>query len=142
LYSEFFMFNRVRRGAYAIEFGMLLPLFCCLFSATLDTGWVSFTRSVNSRAIAEGCRTGALVNSELGSPAAVAEEAILASLAVNGQACDGDCDLDVQVVGTAPHQQLSCEVERSVPALVGMMTSNIEIAASHAVRLEWQGGAL
>jgi Flp pilus assembly protein TadG len=54
------MFRGAKRGAAAVEFALILPLFMTLLFCTLDYGWMFFQQLAITSAAREGARSGAL----------------------------------------------------------------------------------
>ena len=62
----------MRRGSYAIEFGLLLPILLTLASGVVDVGHYLVSADALTAAVADGARAGALTE-DLANQAAVAE---------------------------------------------------------------------
>jgi Flp pilus assembly protein TadG len=53
-------FRGAKKGAAAVEFALILPLFLTLLFCTLDYGWMFFQQLAITSAAREGARAGAL----------------------------------------------------------------------------------
>ncbi|HET6149884.1 MAG TPA: TadE/TadG family type IV pilus assembly protein [Polyangia bacterium] len=83
------------RGAAAVEFALVLPLFLMLLMGTIDYGYYFFSDQIVTNAAREGARTGTLV-APVGSPptnggiaTTAAQAAVSAYLAGNNVGCAG-----------------------------------------------------
>jgi len=79
------------RGAAAVEFALVLPLFLALLMGTIDYGYFFFTDQIVTNAAREGARAGTLVPPAAGSGKATdaASAAAGAYLTANGLECPG-----------------------------------------------------
>lgn len=133
-----------RRGANAIEFALILPVFVAMLMAIMDFGWLFFVRSTLDQATVVGCRAGSLVDpgeddSDVELVRATAELAMEGDLVSSGSgACTTDCRFDVTLYGVPPGRSMLCEVERDFQPLVGFVISPMTLSSSIAVRMEWQ----
>jgi Flp pilus assembly protein TadG len=80
-----------QRGAAAVEFALILPLFLTLLMGTLDYGYYFFSDQIVTNAAREGARAGTLVPPAAGADAAkaAASAAAAAYLTANGLGCPG-----------------------------------------------------
>ncbi|SRR6266700_2176619 len=80
-----------QRGAAAVEFALVLPLFLALLMGTIDYGYYFFSDQIVINAAREGARAGTLVPPASGAGAAVgaAGAAAAAYLTGNGLGCPG-----------------------------------------------------
>jgi len=80
-----------QRGAAAVEFALVLPLFLALLMGTIDYGYFFFSDQIATNAAREGARAGTLVPPAAGAGAATgaASAAASAYLAANGLGCPG-----------------------------------------------------
>lgn len=88
---------RVRRGANAVEFALIMPLLVTLLGGVVDYGWFFWREALATNALREGVRAGSLkapLSGETGmtcSPClAAANTAANASLAAQGFASIGN----------------------------------------------------
>lgn len=133
-----------RRGANAIEFALVLPVFVLLLVAIMDFGWLFFIDSTLDQATVVGCRAGSLIDPGLGETdvEAVRRTAELAMeedlMRSGGGVCTTDCRFDVSLYGEPPGRSMFCEVERDFVPLIGMVISPLTLTSTIAVRMEWQ----
>ncbi len=133
-----------RRGASAVEFALILPVFVALIAAVMDLAWLAFQRSALSSSAALGCRVGALYDPGLGDAdwdglEAAADAGIREALAATGAACESEtCTIEVRSFGEAPGRSLGCTVRRDVSPLTSLVLGPMEIEATIVVRMEWQ----
>src|SRR5581483_6848955 len=80
-----------QRGAAAVEFALVLPLFLSLLMGSIDYGYFFFSDQIVTNAPREGARAGTLVPPASGSDAAVtaAGAAAAAYLTTNKLGCPG-----------------------------------------------------
>jgi Flp pilus assembly protein TadG len=80
------IFRGAKKGAAAVEFALILPLFLTLLFCTLDYGWMFFQQLAITSAAREGARAGALAaegsnNTQIGT---LARNSVNAFLQANG----------------------------------------------------------
>ena len=80
-----------QRGAVAVEFALVLPLFVALLMGTMDYGYYFFSDQIVINAAREGARAGTLVPPASGAGAATtaAGAAAAAYLTASGLGCPG-----------------------------------------------------
>jgi Flp pilus assembly protein TadG len=80
-----------QRGAAAVEFALVLPLFMALLMGTIDYGYFFFSDQIVTNAAREGARAGTLVPPASGAGAATtaAGAAAAAYLTANRLGCPG-----------------------------------------------------
>lgn len=61
-----------QRGGAAVEFAIVLPIFCGVVFGIIDYGWFYYQRFTVAAAIRDGLRTGVTVSQTTGDPSAVA----------------------------------------------------------------------
>lgn len=133
-----------RRGASALEFALILPVFVALIAAVMDLSWLMFQRSALSSSAALGCRVGALVDpgqddADWDQLEDSAELAILDALAATRAPCDPeDCSVVVRSFGTDPGRSLGCTIERTFRPLTPLIMNPFQIESTIVVRMEWQ----
>lgn len=139
------MTRRDRRGASALEFALLLPVFVVLLTATIDLGWLFYQRSAIASAAALGCRAGALVDPGVDDVwwedlEAAVQTRVEETFAATGAPCDltGDCVTAVEAFGEDPGRSIGCSVSRGYTPLVGMVIPSMTLSYRMVVRLEWQ----
>ncbi len=142
---------RARRGGYAIEFALTLPLWFAVVVAAIEYGWWLRHQSAVDLAATEGCRVGVLLDpGESGQYEAALKARVdttsreALSRVLGGTACEaGGCKTVQRFSGTAPQRMLTCEVDLRVDPLLGVVMAPAWISAERIGRLEWQrtGGA-
>jgi Flp pilus assembly protein TadG len=81
-----------QRGAAAVEFALVFPLFLALLMGTIDYGYYFFSDQIVTNAAREGARAGTLVTPGVGASAlavSAAGAAAASYLTSNGLACPG-----------------------------------------------------
>jgi Flp pilus assembly protein TadG len=81
-----------QRGAAAVEFALVFPLFIALLLGTIDYGYFFFSDQIVTNAAREGARAGTLVTPGVGASAvavSAAGAAAAAYLTSNGLGCPG-----------------------------------------------------
>lgn len=135
---------RLRRGATALEFALILPVFVTLISGLIDFGWLFFQQSALDTSTSVGCRAGALVDPGIGEAEIedvrdAAEAAMLQAISDAGAPCSElICQTEVETFGTSPGRSLTCTVVRDFEPLIGFVVDAQDLSAVAAVRLEWQ----
>lgn len=135
---------RHRRGAAAIEFAMLLPVFLALLFGVIEFGWYFFLRSSLDSAVTLGCRAGSLVNpgeddANLAAVQTRAEE-VMAEVMEQGlsRPRDSSWTFAVETFGASPSRSLRCTASASFEPILGVYLDERIFSANQAVRLEWQ----
>ncbi len=135
--------RRERRGANAIEFALILPIYCALMSGIFDYGWMFYYKSAMDSAVAYGCRQGSVIDPglaevDIDTVLDTAETEIVAGVAQYGAACDSSCEATVEVYGTNPSRGILCRLTRTWTPLFGYGTESLTMASTTVMRLEWQ----
>jgi Flp pilus assembly protein TadG len=81
-----------QRGAAAVEFALVFPLFLALLMGTIDYGYYFFSDQIVTNAAREGARAGTLVTPGVGASAlavSAAGAAAASYLTSNGLGCPG-----------------------------------------------------
>ncbi len=131
-----------RRGAYAIEFTLILPVWLALVFGAFDMCWFLYRASALSAAAVLGCEAGALldpgdadehiVTVEAAVTARVTSELVILGLDGTGVV------VDAATSGSAPDRRLLCVVDQSVPSLSGYVLGTRTIQRGASARLQWQ----
>ncbi len=135
-----------RRGAAAIEFALVMPVFLLIFAAVVDFGWLFYERTVLDAATTRGCRAGALVDpgedeADLDAVRTRAQEVMEETLLnVGGITCGGDedCSVSVSTFGSMPGRSMECVVDRRFVPILGLVLDPFVMESTMVVRLEWQ----
>lgn len=133
--------SRARRGATAVEFALILPLFVMLMAVIMDGGWLFWQQSALDLAVHDGCRVGSLRDPGIGNEdiavvRAAAAAAVETEMNARGVVCL-DCDIDVQSVTTATEDALLCQVDWDWTPAVGLLPAS-PIRSTITMRLEMQ----
>jgi Flp pilus assembly protein TadG len=59
---------RLEKGSAAVEFALVLPLFCAVIFGTIDYGWYFYQRFTLTAAVRDGLRTGVTISQNVASP--------------------------------------------------------------------------
>lgn len=133
-----------RRGANAIEFSLILPIFTLMIASVVDFGWLFFERAALNHAVIQACRAGSLVDpgvddSNIDTVEEVAIQALKDALEHSGSgACHEDCALELSMSNSAPSRMMLCTARRDVDSLAGMVIGGTVLESHIAVRMEWQ----
>ncbi|MBN1336269.1 MAG: pilus assembly protein [Deltaproteobacteria bacterium] len=124
-----------RRGAAAVEFGLILPVLLVILFGIFDFAWVFHQHGILTRALRDGCRSGAVVPIT-GDPVTTAESAILANLTAGGFACGGTCTPTVawEEIVTDKLWVLDCTLTVPVMALSGLTVGTTGLTLTTATR--------
>lgn len=137
------MIRRTRRGAEALEFALVLPVWVLLVLGSADFGWLYFHRTALDSAANTGCRAGALLDPgedevNISANYARVEERALAALEGMGAPCAGECSVAVAAFGAAPGRSLRCELDRDFRPLIGFVVDDLRMQAVQVARMEVQ----
>jgi Flp pilus assembly protein TadG len=130
------MLRRGRRGAYAVEFALVLPVLVAFAAGMTDWGWY-FAREYEVQAAAKVCaRTGASTDRD-DNPVGAAQTAGQASLTEAGR----DPTLGTVVAtrsGSTPGERITCTVSQPLAPLIGLVPTMSAMRASVTMRMEDQ----
>jgi len=134
-----------KRGANALEFALLLPVFVLLLGGSADLSWLMLQQGAMRTAVGRGCRVGSLMDpglkeANVGTVHAQAQAAILQIYQDSVGACAG-CQVDTVLVGTIPNRALRCTLTAPysgglLPSISGFYAGNLTDEA--VARLEFQ----
>lgn len=131
-----------RRGANAIEFALILPIFVTLMMGVIEYSWFFFQRSTVVNAVRDGCRAGAVIppNDDYETEAISAMDQILAQGGVDCSASDISCTLEADEPGDSafPQRHLDCSITVVAPALMGLVPVPETTTATATVHFELQ----
>lgn len=126
-----------RRGASAVEFALLLPVFLAIVFGSADVGWFMWSRASAILAVHDGCRAGSLVDPGLHDVVVTtATTAAINKMKADLPGCVG-CGTTASVVGVVPTRAMSCSVTVPYHTLVNVLPST-NAKASALVRMEYQ----
>jgi Flp pilus assembly protein TadG len=103
-------FKRDRRGSYALEFALMMPILAMITGAMADYGSFMMERSAMVQAIRHGARIGALTEHDADPGQTAIDQATQAFV---DSGIRGTPSFTSSVSGTAPHQVL--QVSGSMP---------------------------
>lgn len=139
------MFHRSRRrGANAVEFAILLPVFVLLLGGSIDLSWYMVQRGAMRTAVARGCRQGSLVDPGVADVSAGtvydrAKTSILSIYEASAGECTS-CIVFTQMEGTTPNRALRCRLTAPwsglAPTLSNLTPGGLEDEV--VVRMEFQ----
>lgn len=135
--------RRHRRGANAIEFALILPVYLALMSGIFDYGWMFYYKSAMDSAVAYGCRQGSVVDpgtAEVNMPVVLstARDGMVDGVALFGATCDTTCTPTANAYGTNPARGVKCTLTREWNPLFGFWTHGVTLSSTSVMRLEWQ----
>jgi Flp pilus assembly protein TadG len=129
-----------RRGAQAIEFGLLLPVLMMIVSAIVDYGWYFNQRELFVTAVRDGARTGAVTK-----PTSTATYCGAAKDRVNAALTASYFTTGTQVAastsGVAPDRKITVTAKRDFNKLIGLAPTPARFRLTVVMRLENQTGA-
>ncbi len=128
-----------RRGANAIEFALLMPVFVAVMFGCYESCWLMYNRTVVASVLEQVCREGSLIDP---GPAEADADDVFQHVqdevpARIGMCATADCDIDAEFVLEPPSRSLRCTGTVTFPALIvsgGTMT----VAAESTFRMEFQ----
>ncbi|MEO0601081.1 MAG: TadE/TadG family type IV pilus assembly protein [Myxococcota bacterium] len=133
------------RGANALEFALLLPVFLLLLGGSIDLSWLMLQRGAMRTAVGRGCRQGSLVDPGLKEATVnavhtAAKAAVLDAYEGSVGTC-ASCVVDTQLEGTIPNRVLRCKLQAPwsgglTPILSGLTAGTMNDEA--VARLEFQ----
>lgn len=104
--------RRRNRGANAIEFAILLPVFVLLLGGSIDLSWMMLQRGAMRTAVGRGCRIGSLVDPGLKeanvSAVHAQAQAAIEQIYEEGVGTCTDCVVATAIEGAVPNRSLRC----------------------------------
>jgi Flp pilus assembly protein TadG len=125
-----------RRGASAIEFALLFPVFVWLLTGVVDYGFYMAVRAAADSAVYQGARTGALTLVK-NDPVTVAKNTVKSRMSSSGLGV-ATPTVTASIGGTAPDKYLTVTATVAVPARVGLVPVPSVISSSLVMRIEDQ----
>ena len=134
---------RTRRGAAALEFALIFPVYTMLMVGILDYGWLFYHRAALDSAASSGCRSGSLVDPGMNEADMTlveqrAEASTLASLQTLGVDCGVGCKVDATPFGDNPARSLRCAARLDFSPLIGLYLDPLLMESLQVSRLEYQ----
>jgi hypothetical protein len=135
--------RRNRRGANALEFGLVMPVFALLMGSLVDLSWQAYQQAALESAAHFGCRQGSLIDpglqeKSIANVVTKTEGAMVSWLQEHGGSCGQGCKVSVAAIGARPVRSLQCRVGVQYAPLVGILLSERTLTAEAVVRLEYQ----
>lgn len=117
--------QRARRGAYAVEYSLLLPVYVAMVLGCIDGSWVLWQRIAMEASVEDGCRSGSLRDPGVNFVAwstvqATASAAVVTRLESYGVPCR-DCVVTIGRETVNGRVILECSIERSIQPLAGVI---------------------
>lgn len=139
------MRHTLRRGAHALEFALLMPVFLAIWMGIVEYCWLAFQYTSLNEAVAVGCRFGSLIDPGPGEIEAKAvvdstKEEIEKEYASSGAQCSGKCAPTVILVNSRPARSLACSMTAPYASVTGFVPAPKTLSADAVVRLEYQRG--
>jgi Flp pilus assembly protein TadG len=129
--------SRLRRGAQAIEFALLLPVLMAVTSGIVDYGWYYSQELSVISAVREGARAAAVVDPTLTTYCSAADARLRSSLVAAG--LDGTAaTITTKTSGTAPDQLITITANVKFSKLLGLVPAPTALKSSVTMRLENQ----
>ncbi|MEN0060874.1 MAG: TadE/TadG family type IV pilus assembly protein [Myxococcota bacterium] len=134
-----------RRGANALEFALLLPVFVAFVGASMHYSWLLVEQANVRGAVAEGCRAGSLHDpgihdSHADALLAAASAAIQTAYESEAGSCK-DCVATATLEGDAPNRVLRCQFTVPFSGVVPWVQDHSLLSDEVVVRLEFQRSA-
>ena len=130
-----------RRGATALEFGLLLPVFCAILFGVLEYAWVFYQQSNVVAATRDALRLAVtLPKTNVPEPVDAAFDEVRTKLTGFGYTPD---QLDAATIepvynGSTPDETLTVTVSMPYQPLIGLVATPTSINCTMTMRLELQ----
>ena len=136
------MHNR-RRGANAIEFALLAPLYTAFMMGIIDYSWMVYQTSSVTAAVQTGCRSASMMDpaqneTQIAAVYAAANAKMKANVIANGLPCATGCAQVTTAVGAYPNRALRCDLRVPFQTLTGFSPAPTTVHSRAVVRLEYQ----
>lgn len=134
-----------RRGAHALEFALLMPVFIGIWLGIVEYCWLAYQYTSVNEAVAVGCRAGSLMDpgvDEVNAPSVIEEtkKGILEAMDVRGAGCSGGCTPNVSLVNARPNRSLACGMTVEYGSITGFVPTPTSLSSDAVVRMEYQRG--
>jgi len=131
-----------RRGANAVEFAILMPLFVVLVTASMELGWQVNQRGAARTAVNQACRKGAMADPGrneglLAGVLSASKEDVSMRFSESVGDCP-DCVASTTAVGEVPNRALRCTLRVPRRSLTGLIPVPKNSLITATVRLEYQ----
>lgn len=128
-----------RRGANAVEFALLLPIFLTASWGMVEFSWLSYQQSSVGEAVERGCRTASLVDPGRGEEDsnALLTAAKARVLAEYDAECT-TCGVTAVLVGEVPQRSLQCTLAAPYRGLTQTFDQLTRMTSTATSRLEFQ----
>ncbi len=129
---------RHRRGSYAVEFVLLMPLWLGFLFASLDLAWLGLEYARLSAALDEACGEAAtLMPGDATVQSTVASGVDEALARFGTTACTG-CTITGAQQGAAPARFVACNASKDVPPLAPWTFPTVTIDVARVAPLAFQ----
>ena len=131
---------RNRRGANAIEFALVLPVFLTIVLGMMEFSWAFFVRTAVITAVSDGCRAGAVVHPEDDWETEAEDQMnlVLQQYNINCEDESVSCDSIVTNEGDSPEEALACRLEVNYEPLIGYVPVPTQVASEATILFELQ----
>lgn len=132
--------SRHRRGGYAVEFALVLPVLLAVMATVIDYGWFFFQQTMAVHAVGEAARTAAMVE-EGGAGTQVAVDLIAEHMATAGVDCGSgsvSCTVEPDYSDSEGMRVLRVDLSIDFAGLIGFVPVPLTIHARSSAMLEEQ----
>lgn len=133
-----------RRGANAVEFALLLPVFVAVLAGAMELSWLFYQQSAVRSAVSRGCRAAAMMDpgsfeSSMSTMVGAARANVLGQYTASVGPCPS-CASNATAVGTVPTRSLRCELTAPYIGLTGLLGQRVagDLQDSVVIRMEYQ----
>lgn len=136
------LFHR-RRGANALEFALLMPLYLMLIGGMIDFGWWFYNQSALDSSLHLGCRYGSTLDPDtdrvaLPTNTVLTRTRIENLFASSGVACV-NCAVTVEpTLFDVPRHSLRCTIANDYTPLFGLTGGSRRLVSKMVMRYEFQ----
>lgn len=130
-----------RRGATAIEFALLLPVFCAILFGVMEYAWVFYQQSNVVAATRDALRIAVtLPKSYSPTPSEAAFDEVRQNLTGFGYTPDqlDAATIDAEYAGSTPDETLTVTVSMPYQPIIGLVATPDTINCTMTMRLELQ----
>lgn len=134
--------SRCRRGASAVEFALLMPVFVGIVFGLVEYSWLTFRTQEVAAAVQNGCRSSATIDPGLNERdmdlvLSAARSRMVTAYQHGGGTC-ADCVAAAVAVGTLPNRAVQCSLSVPFDALTGFLPTPARVRVGAVSRLEYQ----